>query len=71
MPPTDSIHWLDIDRIAETLQETQADIDPVSISFPRLKALVQGLPGFCEQQGHPCNERILEAIQRAWMDERS
>jgi len=23
-----------------------------------------------EQPGHPCNERILEAIQQAWIDER-
>jgi len=32
---------------------------------------VQALPGFAEQPGHPCNERILEAIQQAWIDERA
>jgi FeS assembly protein IscX len=42
----------------------------VSIAFPRLKSLVMQLPGFVEQPGHPCNERILEAIQQAWIDER-
>jgi FeS assembly protein IscX len=40
------------------------------MTFPRLKALVQQLPGFAEQPGHPCNERILEAIQQAWIDAR-
>jgi FeS assembly protein IscX len=32
--------------------------------------MVQALPGFAEQSGHPCNEKILEAIQQAWIDER-
>lgn len=64
------MHWLDVERIAEELFDRHGDIDPVSISFPRLKALVEALPGFKEQPGHPCNERILEAIQQAWIDER-
>jgi FeS assembly protein IscX len=65
------MHWLDVERIAEELVDRHGDIDPVSISFPRLKSLVESLPGFKEQPGHPCNERILEAIQQAWMDERA
>ena len=64
------MHWLDVERIAEELADRHGDIDPVSISFPRLKSLVEALPGFKEQPGHPCNERILEAIQQAWIDER-
>jgi len=64
------MHWLDVQRIAESLVDIHPDIDPVSIVFPKLKALVAALPGFAEQPGHPCNERILEAIQQAWIDER-
>jgi FeS assembly protein IscX len=64
------MHWLDVERIAEELADRHGDVDPVSISFPRLKSLVMELPGFAEQPGHPCNERILEAIQQAWIDER-
>jgi FeS assembly protein IscX len=64
------MHWLDVARIAEELVDRHGEIDPVSISFPRLKALVEALPGFKEEAGHPCNERILEAIQQAWIDER-
>ena len=64
------MHWLDVQTIAEMLADAHSDIDPTVVSFPRLKALVTALPGFAEQTGHPCNERILEAIQQAWIDER-
>ena len=63
-------HWLDVQRIGEELAERHPETDPVSVSFPTLKALVTALPGFAEMPGHPCNERILEAIQQAWIDER-
>jgi len=65
-----TMHWLDVERLGEALVEAHPDLDPVSVAFPRLKSLVQALPGFAEQPGHPCNERILEAIQQAWIDER-
>lgn len=66
----DLFHWLDVERIGEELAETHADIDPLTVTFPKLKSLVSALPGFREEPGHPCNERILEAIQQAWIDER-
>ena len=68
MPTT--LHWLDVQRIAEELADRHADVDPLTITFPRLKTMVQELPDFKEQTGHPCNEKILEAIQQAWIDER-
>jgi FeS assembly protein IscX len=64
------MHWLDVQRIAEELADRHDDVDPVGVSFPKLKAMVESLPGFREIPGHPCNERILEAIQQAWIDER-
>ena len=64
------MHWLDVTRIAEELVDRHGENDPVSVSFPRLKALVEALPGFREAPGHPCIVRILEAIQQAWIDER-
>jgi FeS assembly protein IscX len=66
-----AFHWLDVQRIAEELNDAHPGIDPMTVSFPVLRALVVALPGFCEQPGHPSNERILEAIQEAWIDERS
>lgn len=63
-------HWLDVQRIAEELADQHADVDPLTITFPKLKAMVLALPGFVEQAGHPVNEKILEAIQQSWIDER-
>ena len=63
-------HWLDVERIAEELFDRRPDLDPVGISFPDLKAMIEDLPGFAPRDGHPCNERILEAVQQAWMEER-
>jgi len=68
---SDTFHWLDVERIAEELDEAHPDVDPLRVSFPSLRALVAALPGFREEPGHPCNERILEAIQQHWIDERS
>ena len=64
------MHWLDVQEIAEALTDLHPEVDPAAVAFPRLKALVAALPGFDEKPGHPCNERILEAIQQAWIDER-
>ena len=66
----DTFHWLDVERIGEELFDAHPEMDPVGVSFPQLRDLVRTLEGFEEQTGHPCNERILEAIQQAWIDER-
>lgn len=67
---SDSYHWLDVDRIAEELCDAHPTTDPQSVSFPDLRRLVTALEGFVERRGHPVNERILEAIQAAWISER-
>ncbi|MCE9618788.1 MAG: Fe-S cluster assembly protein IscX [Planctomycetes bacterium] len=64
------LHWLDVADIGEALAEAHPAVDPLTIAFPRLKTLVLSLEGFQEQPGHPSNEKILEAIQQAWIDER-
>jgi FeS assembly protein IscX len=70
MAGPDTLDWLAVDRLAEALVDAHPDLDPVSVSFPKLKSLVLALPGFREEPGRPCNERILEAIQQAWIDAR-
>lgn len=65
-----SFHWTDVQRIAEELVDRHPQVDPATVTFPRLRDLVTSLPGFAERPGHPCNERILEAIQQSWIDER-
>ena len=65
----DTFHWLDVQRIAEELADRHADVDPLTVAFPKLRELVRALPGFHERPDHPCNERILEAVQQAWIEE--
>ena len=61
--------WTDIYEIAIGLEETHPTADNVNLRFTDLRAWVLALPGFT---GAPdgCNEKILEAIQQAWIDER-
>lgn len=66
----DTFHWLDVDRIAEELNDAHPQKDPIDVRFPDLRKMVIELDGFEEQKGHPVNERILEAIQMAWIKER-
>lgn len=61
--------WTDTVTIAESLLETYPDVDPARINFVDLMDKVMALPGFDDAREH-CGERILEAIQQAWLDER-
>lgn len=65
-----TFHWLDVQRIAEELADSHPDLDPLAVRFVALRALVEALPGFKAEPGHPVNERILEEVQRHWVEER-
>lgn len=60
--------WTDSLDIAIELAETHPGIDPKTINFVDLMRWVTALPDFDDDPKH-CGERILEAIQMAWMDE--
>lgn len=62
--------WLDIEDIAEALEEKFPNEDIVSIRFTELKRKVLDLEEFDDDEKY-CNEKILEAIQAAWIAERS
>lgn len=62
--------WLEVELIGELLAERHPERDPLRVNFVDLKALVQKLPGFEEEAGHPANERILETIQQHWIEAR-
>ncbi len=61
--------WTDINDIAIDLDEAHPDIDPMGIRFTELMGWVLALDGFDDDPKH-CGERILEAIQMAWLEER-
>jgi len=60
--------WTDSQRIAEELFDKYPGIDPKIIRFTDLMAWVMALDGFNDAAEH-CGEKILEAIQLAWIEE--
>lgn len=63
-----ALHWTDINDIAILLVEQHPDVDPATVRFTDLYQWVMALPGFADDPNH-CGEKILEAIQTAWIDE--
>jgi FeS assembly protein IscX len=60
--------WTDTLDIAIELSENMPDVDPATIRFTDLHAWVLALPGF-DDDPNRSGEKILEAIQQAWIDE--
>jgi FeS assembly protein IscX len=61
------VKWTDINDLSIALSETRAETDPAAVNFVDLRDWVLGLPGF-DDVPERCNEKILEAIQQAWID---
>lgn len=61
--------WTDTIRIAEELNDKFPDVDPGVIRFTDLHKWVCELEGF-EDDPKRSGEKILEAIQMAWIEER-
>ncbi len=62
--------WLDVDRIGEELADAHPGVNPLTVRFTQLRAMVEALPNFTPDPDHPVNEKILEAIQMSWNGER-
>ena len=60
--------WTDTTEIAIELAEAHPEIDPKTIRFTDLHRWVMELPDFDDDPNHS-GEKILEAIQMAWIDE--
>lgn len=60
--------WTDVLEIAIALSEKYPDIDPKVIRFVELHNFVVDLDGFNDDH-HRGGEKVLEAIQAAWIDE--
>ena len=61
--------WTDVIDIAIALEECYSEKDNLNIRFTDLRQWILDLDNF---KGKPdgCNEKILEAIQMAWIEER-
>ncbi len=60
--------WTDVQEIAIALTEARPGVDPRYVNFVDLRDWVLALDGFDDEPGR-CGEKILEAIQMAWIDE--
>lgn len=63
------MRWIDIFDIAIELEDAHPDVDIMGVRFTDLWKWVQALPSF-DDDPEKSSEKILEAIQMAWMDER-
>ena len=62
------MRWTDIQDIAIALSDARPDVDPKTVRFTELYDWVQALPGF-DDDPKRCGEKILEAIQQAWIED--
>ena len=60
--------WTDVTAIAEALYEKYPDVDPTKVRFVDLHNWVVELDGFNDDRARG-GERVLEAIQAAWIEE--
>jgi FeS assembly protein IscX len=64
-----ALGWTDTLDIAIELDEAHPEVDPMRVIFVDLRNWVLALDDFDDDPEH-CGERILEAIQMAWIEER-
>jgi len=64
-----SLKWLDTLEIAIALDEAHPEVDPKFIRFTDLHGWICELEEFDDDPQHS-GEKILEAIQAAWIDEK-
>ncbi len=63
------MRWTDLHDIAIELEERHPEVDNVNLRFTDLHRWVMELPGF-DDDPERSNEKILEVIQVAWIEER-
>ena len=61
--------WTDTREIAIALVDKFPQVDPATVRFTDLRAWVLELAGF-DDDPNRSGEKILEAIQAAWIEER-
>lgn len=68
MAASQGLKWVDSLEIALDLIEQHRDVNPLQLHFTDLRSWVLELERFDDDPNH-CGERVLEAIQLAWIDE--
>ncbi|MBV5274745.1 MAG: Fe-S cluster assembly protein IscX [Lamprocystis purpurea] len=63
------LKWTDTREIAIALDEAHPKVDPRYLNYVDLRVWVESLAKFADDPAR-CGEKILEAIQLAWIEER-
>jgi FeS assembly protein IscX len=66
MPST--LDWSQIEDLGYALWQAEPALNPLTVRFTDLRDKIVSLPGFVGASDR-CNEKILEAIQMAWLEE--
>lgn len=62
------LKWTDVQEIGYQLAEAHPGVKPLSVRFTELRQWVLDLPDFADDPARS-GEKVLEAIQMAWLDE--
>ena len=63
------LKWVDSLEIAIELDEKFPELDTKTVNFVDLRQWIMDLEDFDDEPEH-CGERILEAVQLAWIEEK-
>lgn len=63
------LKWQDVHDIAIALEDAHPDVDNVNLRFTDLHQWICALADFADDP-LKSNEKVLEAIQMAWIEER-
>jgi FeS assembly protein IscX len=64
----EKLDWPQVEDIGYALWQAEPQLNPLTVRFTDLRDKILALPGFLGAQDR-CNEKILEAIQMAWLEE--
>jgi FeS assembly protein IscX len=64
-----ALRWTDVHELAIELLDAHPEVDPMAVRFTDLRQWVIALENFDDDPAH-CGEKVLEAIQMAWMEEK-
>ncbi len=62
------LKWTDVNEIAIELSDAYPDVDPLTVRFTDLRDWVLALEDFNDDPARS-GEKVLEAIQMAWIEE--
>lgn len=62
------LKWTDVHSLAIELSENHPETDPLKVRFTDLRNWILKLENFDDDPDH-CGEKVLEAVQMAWLDE--